>query len=195
MPIEEAVALRQTRLLELRPQLEAALAGHAQVTLEIGCGHGHFLTAYARDHPAEFCLAIDIIRDRLLRADRKARRAGLTNVAWIHANAADLLAALPATVRFGPRLFILFPDPWPKRRHWKNRLLQADFLTALAARTAPGAQLCFRTDHAPYFAATSDLMATHPDWAVDPEPCWPFEQPTVFQQRADAYQSLTARRR
>src|SRR5690554_2499396 len=143
MPIEEAVAIRQSRVAHLRQQLAELLAQREEITLEIGCGHGHFMTGYAAAHPDEFCVAIDIIRDRLERADRKARRVGLSNVAWVRAHAEDFLEALPAHVACARHIFVLFPDPWPKRRHWKNRLVQPSFLLALAKRAAPGTLLCF----------------------------------------------------
>jgi tRNA (guanine-N7-)-methyltransferase len=194
--MEAALALRETRRAALRAELDAVLADRSQLTLEIGCGHGHFLTAFAAAHPAERCVGIDIIPDRLARAARKATRLGLTNVHWVLANAEDFLAELPDRVTLGPRIFILFPDPWPKRRHWKNRLIQPDFLSTLARRSEPGAQLAFRTDHDPYFEVAAAVIAGHPDWMPEPDQAdaWPFEETTVFQARAPSYQSLVARR-
>ena len=66
MPIEKAQAVESTRLAELQTQLKAVVHTWPQdITLEIGCGHGHFLAAYAAAHPNEYCVGIDIIRDRL----------------------------------------------------------------------------------------------------------------------------------
>lgn len=196
MPIEDARAIRQNRLEAARAFLKPLLANHPRITLEIGCGHGHFLTAYAAAHPAEFCLGVDVLADRLERAERKSQRLKLKNLAWIHAEATLLLEALPADTRIGPHIFVLFPDPWPKRRHWKHRLLQPEFLSLLAGRSDPGATLCFRTDHAGYFAAATDILRSHPDWVPGDQPAeWPFELATVFQSRAPAYYSMTAHRR
>lgn len=195
MPIEEAIALRESRVAALRPVLAALPVGDRTVTLEIGCGHGHFLTAYAAAHPGEFCLGVDLVPERLERAARKARRAGLANVAWIRAAADHLMAAWPDALEIRGTVFILFPDPWPKRRHWKNRLIRADFLSALARRAAPGVRLCLRTDHLPYFEEASTAVDAHPEWESDPAARWAFEKPTVFQQRAAAYHSLVAVRR
>lgn len=194
--MEEALCLRESRRAALRPWFDTVLAGESRITLEIGCGHGHFLTAYAAAHPAEVCVGLDIIQDRLTRAARKTERLGLDNVHWVRASAGDFLAGLPPGVRLGPRVFVLFPDPWPKRRHWKNRLIQAAFLTELARRAESGAQLAFRTDHAPYFAAAAAMITGHPDWVpeADHAAAWPFEETTVFQARAPAYQSLVAGR-
>jgi tRNA (guanine-N7-)-methyltransferase len=195
MPLDQAHAIRDARLAELHPQLDAALRGRSRLTLEVGCGHGHFLTAYANSRPEELCMGIDLLEDRLARAGRKSKAAGLTNVFWIHAEASLLLQALPPHVRLGPSIFVLFPDPWPKRRHWKHRVIQPAFLSMLAERAEPGTQLCFRTDYAPYFTEASAVIAGHPAWRVDAGDAWPFEQPTVFQSRAESYQSITARRR
>ena len=193
--MEEALCLRESRRAALRRWFDTVLAGRPRITLEIGCGHGHFLTAYAAAHPGEFCVGLDIMQDRLARAARKSARLGLDNVGWVRANAEDFLAGLPLGMRLGPRIFILFPDPWPKRRHWKNRLIQPAFLTELAQRAETNAQLAFRTDHAPYFEVAAAMIAGHPDWSPAADPAaWPFEETTVFQARAPAYQSLVAGR-
>lgn len=191
MPIEQALAVAATRRAELQTQLGIALRDWpSQSTLEIGCGHGHFLAAYAAANPGEFCLGIDILKDRLERAEKKARRARLTNVAFLRSEASVLLENLPPDHRLS-RIFVLFPDPWPKRRHHKNRLLKPDFLDLLAAKTAPGARVYFRTDHAPYFEEAVAVFRAHPKWVLVDE-AWPFEQTTVFQSRAPDYQSCIA---
>ena len=166
---------------------------HPRITLEIGAGHGHFLTDYAAAHPEEYCVGIDLIRDRVERAVRKRDRAKLNNLIFLKAEAVECVDALPPQVVI-QRVFVLFPDPWPKRRHHKNRIMQASFLHALAARTAAGADLCFRTDDAAYFTATKAVVSAHPDWVVSSTP-WPFERATVFQSRAEVFQSLVANRR
>ncbi|AHF90766.1 S-adenosylmethionine-dependent methyltransferase [Opitutaceae bacterium TAV5] len=216
MPLEEALAVRAQRLDSLRDRLAALLAGPVAgaaparrgVTLEIGCGHGHFLTAYAAAYPEEFCIGIDLLPDRLERAGRKSSAAGLANVVWLQAEAELFLEAMRVLPDGGAgalgRVWVLFPDPWPKRRHWKNRLLRPAFLDTLAERMRAGGELCFRTDHAPYFAEAREGVAAHPAWelvAADgpggtgrTADAWPFEVETVFQSRAPSFQSLVARR-
>ncbi|MCF3651406.1 tRNA (guanine(46)-N(7))-methyltransferase TrmB [Synoicihabitans lomoniglobus] len=193
MSIEDAHAIHQQRVTALHTTLAQVPLDSPALTLEIGCGHGHFLTAYAAAHPGEHCLAIDIIKERLEKAARKTDRAELTNVSWIRAAAEDLVEALPAGVRFNRNIFVLFPDPWPKRRHWKNRLIQPAFLDTLAQLSAASTRLCFRTDHAPYFASARDTVDAHPRWRLTPEESWPFEQTTVFEQKAASFQSFIAR--
>jgi tRNA (guanine-N7-)-methyltransferase len=160
-------------------------------TLEIGCGHGHFLTAYAAAFPETVCLGLDIIAERIERAIRKRNRARLTNLHFLHASAEDFLATLPMEARLGD-VFVLFPDPWPKRRHHKNRIMQPDFLKALAVFAGPETRLYFRTDDRTYFHRTDEILRADPHWQISADP-WAFEHETVFQQRAPEYQSLVAR--
>jgi len=191
MPLEIAQALTTSRLAEIRTQLALLLPSAKPITLEIGSGHGHFLTAYAAAHPERLCIGIDLIGDRLERSARKSNRAKLTNVTWMHAEATLFLEALPADTALA-EIFVLFSDPWPKRRHWKNRVVQPDFLSLLASRAGQGARLYFRTDHAQYFEQVGALITQHPSWTLDASAPWLFELPTVFQQRAESHQSLVA---
>ncbi len=193
-PSHDYQAVQATRRAEILARLEPVLGGRTLLTLEIGCGHGHFLNAYATAHPDRHCLGIDIMSDRVRRGLRKRDRASLTNLAFLHADAWDLLAVLPAQVRL-EAVFVLFPDPWPKRRHWKNRILQPAFLTALAEKSTPASPLYFRTDYEPYFAEAREVVASHEAWELRPDLPWPFEHTTVFQARAPTYHSLIAIRR
>ena len=194
MPLEIAQAITASRLTELRARLAPLVQTRLPLTLEIGSGHGHYLTAYAEKHPAKFCIGIDLIGDRLDRSARKSTRAALSNIAWLHAEVTLFLEALPADTRLA-EVFLLFSDPWPKRRHWKNRVVQPEFLTLLASRAEAGARFCFRTDHAEYFDYAQKIALAHADWSVAEE-VWPFELASVFQNRAESgYQSFIARRR
>jgi len=161
---------------------------------EVGSGHGHFLTAYAAVHPGETCVGIDISSERIARADRKRERSKLERLHFVRADAEDFLASMPERARFSS-IFILFPDPWPKRRHHKNRLIKPEFLSALAARSEKGARLHFRTDHEAYFREALGIILEHADWILSDTANLPFEEPTVFQKRAARYFTLVAMRR
>jgi tRNA (guanine-N7-)-methyltransferase len=163
----------------------------SEFTCEFGCGHGHFLTAYAQANASKLCVGIDIAGDRIERALRKRDRAKLDNLFFVHAEASLFLATLPAGTAIN-ELFILFPDPWPKARHHKHRIVRSEFLSAAASRAVPNSRLCFRTDFAPYFKAAYETVETHAHWTISDEP-WPFEFNTVFQSRAPDYQSFVAR--
>jgi tRNA (guanine-N7-)-methyltransferase len=191
-----AVEYRQRmaqRRLDLGQELGALLGPALSFTWEIGCGHGHYLTAYAEANPDQLCIGIDIMGERIERALRKRDRARLTNLHFIHADARLFLEVVPAGVAFH-RLFILFPDPWPKARHHKHRLMKSEFLAAAAMRATPDVRLHFRTDYAPYFEEARSIITGHVAWAITPE-SWPFECGTVFQERAAHHYSLSACRR
>lgn len=198
MPLDVYQSLCDQRLADLRGDFLPHLEGVTKLTLEIGCGHGHYLSAYAAVHPSEFCVGIDLIADRIYRAGRKTGRARLANVAWVQAEATLFLDALPKDRRL-ERVFLLFSDPWPKRRHWKNRVMQSKLLDQLMPLTELGSSLHFRTDHFEYFEYACKTVSAHTNWriAAEHEASWPFEQPSVFQERAakTGFYSFTALRR
>ena len=80
------------------------------------CGHGHFLSAYAAAHPKTYCLGVDLVTQRIERANRKQTRLALQNLAFLKADVVETLASLPPYVQLAG-IFVLFPDPWPKTRH------------------------------------------------------------------------------
>ena len=178
---------------ELCLRLRTVLPPAAVFTWEIGCGHGHFLTAFAQSHPATLCVGIDIAQERIERANRKQARAKLSNLHFVRADALGFLQAMAADATFAA-IYILFPDPWPKLRHNKHRLMQSDFLRAAAQRAGEGVRLYFRTDHESYFESAHQTLSHHPDWQLVDEP-WPFEHETVFQKRAPSHRSLVAARK
>jgi tRNA (guanine-N7-)-methyltransferase len=197
--------LRPTRILDhtsriaarresLRGALLQVIPSSSRFVWEVGSGHGHFLVAYAAAHPKEHCIGIDIASDRIARAVRKHERARLPNLHFVRADAEDFLAAIPKGARL-TAIFILFPDPWPKRRHHKKRVMTHEFLGAAAAAAGQGAGLYFRTDHEPYFREAATAIRAHADWKESDPAQWPFEEPSVFQKRAERYFSIAATRR
>jgi tRNA (guanine-N7-)-methyltransferase len=197
--------LRPTRLSEhtsyisgrrddLKGLLEGVIGPSARLVWEVGSGHGHFLTAYAKAHPDQICVGIDVMSERVGRANRKRERARLVNLHFIRADAEDFLASMPEGARF-VSIFVLFPDPWPKRRHHKNRVVNSDFLSSVASRCAAGTHLYFRSDHEPYFLDVAALVHGHAAWKEHGGKALPFEEPTVFQIKAKDHFTLVARRR
>jgi tRNA (guanine-N7-)-methyltransferase len=176
----------------LDAQLGKILSRSCTFIWEIGCGHGHFLTAYAQAHPAKLCIGIDVVSERIDRALRKRDRAQLENLFFVRAEARLFLDTLPPGASFS-ELFLLVPDPWPKVRHQKPRIMHSDFLSAAATRAVENSQLCFRTDHLLYFQQANSVLGEHPLWRISAEP-WPFEFCTVFQSRASEYHSVIGRR-
>lgn len=186
-------AIMASRRRNLRADCTRIHAGTSAHVLEIGSGHGHFLTAYAQQHPDRLCVGIDLLGDRIERAIRKQVRARLTNLHFVQAEVSLYLECLPDGVELKD-IFVLFPDPWPKLRHHKHRLIRPQVLQQLAQRAGAECRLYFRTDFLPYYEASLAVLAESKDWQVVVEP-WPFEFETVFQSRAPAHYSLVARRR
>jgi tRNA (guanine-N7-)-methyltransferase len=190
-----AIAARDTaRRAELAAALAELYPRPTPLIFEIGCGHGHLLAAYAAAHPGARCLGVDLVTKRIERAQRKQQRLGLANLAFLKADVVDTLAALPPRARLAG-VFVLFPDPWPKQRHHRRRLLQTELLDALAARAEPGAWLALRTDAAGFFTWARGQIQNHPAWRIAPEIPWPYEHSTYFQEIKGPHQSLVAVRK
>lgn len=167
-----------------------------QTTLELGCGHGHFLTALAEKSAADKkqmnWVGVDKNRERIERAQKKTQRAGL-QVHWINAQVEDVLELWPADRKLS-EVFILFPDPWPKAKHHKHRFVNEQLLGALAPKMAAGGRLYFRTDNEEYFAQGRALIEAHSRWEIDTQATWPEGLPaTIFEGHHPVYQSVIAR--
>lgn len=182
---------QKLRLAELTDLLDQHYPGPAAVTLEIGCGHGHYLTAYAQQYPDANCLGIDLVTRRITKACQKRDKRKLANLNFFKAEVKEFMSIWPERLSI-ERILILFPDPWPKKRHTKNRIIQTELLDILAQRSHPGTALHFRTDHEGAFAWGEEIITQHPKWHHDPKVEWPFENPSYFQDLFDSYQSLTA---
>jgi tRNA (guanine-N7-)-methyltransferase len=161
------------------------------ITLEIGCGHGHFLTSYAHAHPEKTCIGVDLCTQRIFQAKKKQERANLDNLHFIKADVIEFLEALPEPISID-EIFVLFPDPWPKTRHYKNRLIQENFLELLSRKSLVSSKLHFRTDHKEYFDWTINRIQTTPHWQLSNDAIWSFEEETIFQKKMKNYQSLIA---
>ena len=130
------------------------------VEVELGSGDGGFLAQWAARHPDRNFIGVERLLGRLRKLDKKGRRAGLTNLRMLRLEASYFLTwLLPhGSVH---ALHVYFPDPWPKRRHWKHRLVNAEFAEAAARALAPGGTIFFRTDNAEYFAQIQSVFAGH----------------------------------
>jgi tRNA (guanine-N7-)-methyltransferase len=128
--------------------------------VELGSGDGSFLANYAALHPKRNFLGIERLLGRLRKLDRKGRRAGLSNLRAVRIESAYLVEYLlpPQSVS---ALHIYFPDPWPKRKHRKNRLVNARFPEIAAAALAPGGGVFLRTDDADYFSQMTEVFGSN----------------------------------
>lgn len=187
------LSLQRERTAALRASIEAAFPPGAPIALELGCGHGHWLTAFAEAHPDRAFLGLDLISHRIRRALAKKEKRGLDRLHFLKGEARELLTAWPAD-RVLADVFMLFPDPWPKARHHKHRMVQTALLDRLAELMPTGGRFCFRTDHPEYFEWTRQLVEAHPEWRIASSDAWPWETETVFQRLMDSWQSLVATR-
>jgi tRNA (guanine-N7-)-methyltransferase len=129
----------------------------APVDLEIGAGKGRFLLERAAAEPDRDILAVErALAYHRLCCQRAARR-GLANVRLLRTSAEDLLLRLlaPGSV---DTVFILFPDPWPKTRHHKRRLVKPEVVAALHRALATGGRLLVKTDHAAYAEVIAEVL-------------------------------------
>jgi tRNA (guanine-N7-)-methyltransferase len=126
--------------------------------VEIGSGDGSFLVQYAQAHPERNFLGVERLFGRLRKIDRKGRRAQLANLRVMRIEAAYFLEyLLPASsVR---ALHIYFPDPWPKRKHRKNRLINAAFPELAHQVLEPNGFVYLRTDDQDYFEQMISVFA------------------------------------
>lgn len=160
----------------------------APLLLEIGPGMGEATAALASTEPERNYLAVEVYEPGLAQLIMRADALGLRNLRLLHGDVVPLLTEhLTVGSLAGVRVF--FPDPWPKKKHHKRRLIQPEFVTLLASRLAVGATLHLATDWADYAAqmlavceAEPLLANTFDGWA--PRPDW--RPVTKFEQRASA---------
>lgn len=127
------------------------------VELEIGAGRGDFLVGYAADNPKRNFLAVERKINYLKRGVSKARARDLDNVAFINVDIRYLLMEYVEAQSLHA-VHIYFPDPWPKKRHLRRRIVQKEFIELLSEKMVPGGYLHFRTDHAHYFDQMMEIM-------------------------------------
>ncbi len=134
-----------------------------EVWLEIGFGGGEHLAAQAASHPQVGFIGCEPFVNGVVALLAQVKAQALGNVRIWQGDARALLAGLPAA-SIG-RAFILFPDPWPKARHHKRRLVTAGFLDGLARILVHGAELRLATDDRDYLVWMLERLTAHPAFA------------------------------
>jgi len=134
----------------------------AEIWLEIGFGGGEHMAGQAARRPDLLILGVEPFLNGVASALRHVDEAALDNVRVRQGDAREVLADLaPASL---DRIFILFPDPWPKTRHHKRRLVQTDAIDSFAVALKPGGRLRFVTDWSNYADWTLERMLKSPDF-------------------------------
>ncbi|MCR5874003.1 tRNA (guanosine(46)-N7)-methyltransferase TrmB [Phenylobacterium sp. J426] len=146
-------ALMDTLLPSIRPPEGSftpadLMPGAAEAWLEIGFGGGEHMAAQAARRPEVLIIGAEPFQNGVASALRHIDEQGLKNVRVHDGDVRELIARLPEASL--DRVFILFPDPWPKARHNKRRLVQPDTVAELARVLKPGAKLRFASDWADY---------------------------------------------
>lgn len=135
----------------------------AELWLEIGFGAGEHLAEQAAAHPDVGFLGAEVFENGVVKLLAEVRRRDLGNIRILVDDARLLLAALPDACL--GRVFILFPDPWPKARHHKRRMVSPGTLDQLARTMKDGAELRLATDDVGYLRAMLELVPAHPAFA------------------------------
>jgi tRNA (guanine-N7-)-methyltransferase len=133
------------------------------VILEIGFGGGEHLVAQAAARSDARFIGVEPFLNGVASCLRHIEESGVQNVRLHQGDARDVIARLPdASLDL---VYILFPDPWPKTRHHKRRLIQPEFVDALARVLKPGAEVRFATDWANYAEWALELFMRDPRFA------------------------------
>ncbi len=134
------------------------------LALEIGCGVGDFVVQMAVLHPELNFIALDFYNKGCIKTCKRIDKAGLTNVRVLRAEARSFIEACisPDTLRM---VVINCPDPWPKLRHRKRRLVNSGFVAYLSRFMQTDADLYFATDFVDYGLDVAEFMAVQPGYA------------------------------
>jgi tRNA (guanine-N7-)-methyltransferase len=174
-------ALMESLLPALRPPAEAfdpraLMPGAAEAWLEIGFGGGEHMAAQAALRPDVLIVGAEPFQNGVASALRHIHEAALTNVRVHDGDVRELLGRMPDASL--ARAYILFPDPWPKARHHKRRIVQPDMVAELARLLVPGGRLRFASDVAHYVDWSLEKVLGHgaftwtaeqaSDWRVPP---------------------------
>jgi tRNA (guanine-N7-)-methyltransferase len=134
---------------------------HAPLEVEIGCGNGDALLSMAAERVDHDFIGIEVYRPGVGKLLAGIEGAGLENVRICNRDAVEVVRDClpPESVT---RILVLFPDPWPKKRHHKRRLLQPGFVRLLAERLLPGGELLIATDWREYAEFAMEAVSGEP---------------------------------
>ena len=132
--------------------------------LELGSGDGSFLARYAQQRPEHNFIGVERLLGRLRNVDRKGGRAGLTNLRLLRIEASYFVEFLLPQKSLAA-LHVYFPDPWPKRKHRKNRLINEGFTDIAKQALQPNGIVYLRTDDEDYFSQMTRVFDANPAFA------------------------------
>ena len=153
--------------------------------VELGCGDASFLVEYARRNPDRNFIGVERLLGRIQKLDRKGRRAGLSNLRGVRIESSYFLQHL-LPPRSAVALHIYFPDPWPKKKHRRHRLIGGSFPALARAALAAGGMVYLRTDDADYFQQMTEVFATNREFRKIETPAELAELATDFERDFNA---------
>ena len=163
-------------------RLEELFATPQSTELEIGCGDGGFLLEWATRHPDRNFLGVERLLGRVRKLSKRAQRAGLTNLSLLRIEARYVLEYLLPEHAF-EAVHIYFPDPWPKDKHARHRLINADFPPLAHRILAPNGIIYLRTDNPPYFAQMEETFQGRADFQEEETPAELMALTTEFERQ------------
>lgn len=131
------------------------------LSLEIGCGIGDFIVQLAARHPERNYLVTDIFNQGCLKTCSRVDEAGLTNVRVMRSEGRFLMSHLVEAESL-LAIYVNCPDPWPKKRHRKRRLVNHEFLKLAFHTLQPNGELHFSTDFVDYGISVGEMLETEP---------------------------------
>ena len=129
----------------------------AALWVEVGCGKGKFTAETAEANPDVLLIAVERCREAMVIAMEKAQKMGLKNVFFIDMDVANIEEIFAAGEM--DRLFINFPDPWPRKKNAKRRLTHRSFLDKYCRTIKTGGEIHYKTDNAPLFEYSLEEFA------------------------------------
>ena len=160
--------------------------------IELGCGDASFLVGYARRHPERNFIGIERLLGRLRKLDRKGRRAGLTNLRGVRIESSYFLEYL-LPPHSASVLHVYFPDPWPKKKHRKHRLINPPFAETVRRALQREGVVYLRTDDRDYFEQMTGVFDANPGFETVETPGELSELPTDFEREFQARGTKTLR--
>jgi tRNA (guanine-N7-)-methyltransferase len=153
--------------------------------VELGCGDASFLAEYARRNPETNFIGVERLLGRIQKLDKKGRRAGLANLRGVRIESSYFLQYL-LPPHSASALHIYFPDPWPKKKHRRHRLIKENFPALAKSALAPGGVVYLRTDDADYFAQMTEVFAASKEFQKVETPATLAEVLTDFERDFNA---------
>jgi len=170
--------VERLNLAELFPQARP-------LEVELGCGDASFLVEYARRNPGINFIGVERLLGRISKLDRKGRRAGLANLRGVRIESSYFLQWL-LPPRSASALHVYFPDPWPKQKHRRHRLVGESFPALARAALAPGGAVYLRTDDADYFRQMTEVFGASGEFQEIETPAELAGLPTDFEREFNA---------